>query len=351
MDKGNIRHSLHEILFLTFSAALSGFTEWGEIHEFGIYKIKWLRSFYPYRFGIPSHDTLGRFFARLDPNAFCECFTEWMAEIREHLENEVIALDGKSMNGVNPSAKGMESVYYVSAFASKAGLVLSQKATARKSNEIKVIPKLLDMIDCRGSIITADALNCQLEIAEKIIEKKADYLLALKKNQGEIYQQTIERFEKQSPDSVNINNDIGHGRIEKRTCRVLSDLRFIDNASYWPQLRSVVKIQAERIIKKTGETQTETRYYLSSLNPDAELINKSVRRHWSIENQLHWHLDVNFNEDKSRKRKDHSAENFTIVLKTALNLLKQRKEKRSMKIMKMKALMLDNERENLIFGL
>lgn len=350
MNKGNIRHSLNEILFLCFSAAISGYCEWDEIQDFAKYKIKWLRRFFPYKHGGPSHDTLSRFFAKLDPEEFCKCFTEWTSHLRKEFDYEVIAIDGKSVNGTKPHCKGMECIYYVSAFASKNKLTLGQVASLEKSNEIKAIPKLLDLIDCKNTIITVDALNTQANIAEKVIEKKADYLFALKKNQGEIYHQVVSRFNNQKIDNENINNEYDHGRIEKRTCKVISDLRFVDNASNWKGLQSIVKIESERIIKKTGEVENEIRYYLTSLKPDAALINKSVRSHWSVENNLHWHLDVTFGEDKSRKRKDHSPENFSIILKTALNLLAKNKGKKSIKRRRFEALMDDNLREELIFG-
>ena len=348
--KGNIRYTMNEILFLTLSAAISGVTEWDEMEEFGKYKLRWLRKFFPYKHGIPSHDTLSRFFAQLDPHTFCECFTCWMESLRQKYDYEVIALDGKAVKGKDPKAKGMEAVYLVSAFASKNNLVLSQKATFKKSNEVTAIPYLLDLIDCKGSIVTADALNCQTGIADKIVDKKADYLLAVKGNQGDFFEQIKDRFEKQVPHSTHTMNDLGHGRCEVRRCAVINDLRFIDQATKWKNLKSIVRIQAERTQKSTQATSIETRYYISSLEANAELINQSVRSHWSIENQLHWHLDVTFREDQSRKRKDHSTENFSIVLKTVLNLLKKVNDKKPLKRRKLRALLDDTQRENFIFG-
>lgn len=341
---------MNEILFLTFSAALSGITDWDEIEEFGNYKKRWLKKFFPYKHGIPSHDTLSRFFSQLNPDIFCECFTEWMGILRKRFDYEVIAIDGKAIKGSNPKAKGMEAVYYVSAYASKNNLVLSQKATQSKSNEIKATELLLDLIDCKGAIITTDALNTQTHIAEKIIAKKADYLLALKGNQGEIFTQVKERFEKQNIDAEHVENTLDHGRIETRRCQVISNLSFVDCSSDWENLKTIVKIEAQRTNKATSEKTIETRYYLSSLDSNAELINQSVRAHWSIENKLHWHLDVTFREDESRKRKDHSAQNFAIITKTALNLLKKVNSKKPVKRRKLQALLDDNQRENFIFG-
>ena len=236
----------------------------------------------------------------------------------------------------------------MSAHAAENELDLSQEITQEKSNEITAVPKLLDAIDCKGAIITVDALNCQTKIAEKVIRKGANYIFSLKKNQRELYEQVVGRFDRQDPVAVEENIDIGHGRIEKRTCSVINDLRFIDNASQWKGLQTIVRIDAQRIHKATGELQQETRYYISSLPPDAALINYSVRKHWSIENKLHWMLDVNFGEDKSRKRKDHSSKNYALVIKTALNLIKLKPIKGPLRRQKLRAMLDDNLREELL---
>lgn len=348
MNRGNFKHSLHEILFLTLSAAISGVQDWDEMEEFGKYKIEWLRKFFPYKNGVPSHDTLSRFYARLSPNEFCESFTAWVQTLRKKVDNEVIAVDGKTVNGTNPTAKGMKSLYYVSAYAAENELVLSQELTEEKSNEITAIPKLLDMIECKGSIITVDALNCQTKIAEKVIEKEANYIFALKKNHRALYSQIVDRFDKQSIDSEYTTRDMDHGRIEKRVCSVISNLDLIDGTEKWKGIQTIVKIEATRIQKSTGVQTQEVRYYISSLPADASLINYSVRKHWSIENKLHWMLDVNFGEDKSRKRKDHSATNYSLVIKTALNLIKLKPCKGPFKRQKLRAMLDDSLREQLL---
>ena len=348
MSRGNFRYSLNEILFLTLAAAISGVTDWDEMAEFGRYKLDWLRKFFAYKNGTPSHDTLNRIYSSLDPKQFCDSFTEWVGELRTHHQNEVIAIDGKTVKGSNPRCKGMEGLYYVSAYAAENELVLSQETTQEKSNEITAVPKLLDAIDCKGAIITVDALNCQAKIADKVIKKGANYIFSLKKNQQELYEQVVGRFERQDIADRDQNIDIGHGRIEKRTCSVIGDLKFIDNAAHWKGLRTIVKIEAERIHKATGELQRETRYYISSLAPEAALINYSVRKHWSIENKLHWMLDVNFGEDKSRKRKDHSSKNYALVIKTALNLIKLKPVKGPWRRQKLRAMLDDNLREELL---
>lgn len=333
---------------MTLAAAISGVTDWDEMAEFGRYKLDWLRKFFAYKNGTPSHDTLNRIYSSLDPKQFCDSFTEWVGELRTHHQNEVIAIDGKTVKGSNPRCKGMEGLYYVSAYAAENELVLSQETTQEKSNEITAVPKLLDAIDCKGAIITVDALNCQAKIADKVIKKGANYIFSLKKNQQELYEQVVGRFERQDIADRDQNIDIGHGRIEKRTCSVIGDLKFIDNAAHWKGLRTIVKIEAERIHKATGELQRETRYYISSLAPEAALINYSVRKHWSIENKLHWMLDVNFGEDKSRKRKDHSSKNYALVIKTALNLIKLKPVKGPWRRQKLRAMLDDNLREELL---
>lgn len=334
---------------MAISAALSGVTDWDEMEEFGKYKLPWLRQFYPFKNGIPSHDTINRLFSALNPEEFFECFNQWTSLLKQRYEHEVIAIDGKTIKGTNPKAKGMECLYYVSAYASENGLVLAQQTTQEKSNEITAIPKLLDMIDIQGCIVTVDALNCQKTLAKKVVDKKADYLFAVKNNQQELYDQIRGRFENQSVDDQNVEEDIGHGRIEKRTCKVICNLDFVDNAPQWEGLRSIVQIQAQRTQKATGKTQTETRYYISSLPADAQLINRSARKHWFIENKLHWVLDVSFNEDKSRKRKEYSAQNYSIIIKAALNMLKNKPKTMSYKRMKLKALLNDQAREDLLF--
>lgn len=339
---------MNEILFLTLAAAISGITEWDEMAEFGRHKLEWLRKFFEYEHGTPSHDTLNRLYSSLDPGQFCDSFTEWVGELRTHYRDEVIAIDGKTIRGTDPKCKGMEGIYYVSAYAAENELVLSQAITQEKSNEITAVPKLLDAIDCKGAIITVDALNCQTKIAEKVMEKEANYIFSLKKNQRELYEQVVGRFERQTAADHDKNIDIGHGRIETRTCSVISDLTFIDNAEQWKGMQTIVKIDAERIQKATGEVQRETRYYISSLRPDAALINYSVRKHWSIENKLHWILDVNFGEDRSRKRKDHSAKNYALVIKTALNLIRLKPGKGPLKRQKLRALLDDDLREELL---
>jgi predicted transposase YbfD/YdcC len=323
LSRGNYKYPLEEILFLALASAISGLCYFDEMEEFGELQIDWFRKYFPYKNGIPSHDTINRLFAAMDPKEFCSCFTAWVQSIRKDVDREVIAIDGKAIKGSAQPSKGIKSLQFVSAYAAQNSLVLCQEVVDGKSNEMTAVPKLIDLIDCKGAIITVDALNCQVDIATKILEKKADYLLALKSNHRGLYEQVKTRFERQEPVQIHSTENVDHGRVEKRICSLISDLKWIDDAENWPLLKTVIKIESSRYHKATGKTDTQTRYYISSLHADAELINKSVRLHWSIENKLHWMLDVSFKEDASRKRKDHSTENYALISKMALNLIKQ----------------------------
>lgn len=348
MNRGNFRHPLEEIMFVAISASICGINEWDDMEDFACEKIDWFRKFYPYKNGIPSHDTISRLFAKLCPVEFCKYFTEWVQSLKQNIDKEVIAIDGKAVKGSAQKSKGIKSLYFVSAFASENELVLCQEMVDEKSNEITAIPKILDLIECKGTIITVDALNTQKEIAKKVINKQADYIFALKGNQGEIYDQVKGRFERQKTDSVSLECDCGHGRVETRKCSAIGNLEFIDSAAEWIGLKSIAKVETERYFKATGKTETEVRYYLCSVIADAELINKSVRNHWSIENKLHWMLDVCFKEDASRKRKDNSTPNYGMICKIALNIIKQMPGKGSYKRRKFKALINDDERERMM---
>jgi predicted transposase YbfD/YdcC len=348
LNRGNYIYPLLEIMFVAVASAVCGITEWQDMEDFGNEKIDWFRKYYPYQKGIPSHDTISRLFAKLCPVEFCKHFTQWVESIREPIDKEVIAIDGKAVKGSAQKSKGIKSLYFVSAYASENELVLGQEIVDEKSNEITAVPKLLDMIDCKGAIITVDALNTQTQIAKKIIDKQADYIMALKGNQGEIYEQVKERFSRQMIDSIDTTHDLGHGRVETRTCSVIKDLTFIDKAIDWVNIKCVIKIDSNRYFKATGKTEQETRYYICSLDSDAQLINKSVRNHWAIENKLHWMLDVGFREDASRKRKDNSTANYGMICKIALNMIKQTKGTGSYKRRKFKALINDAHREKIM---
>ena len=322
--RGNLKHQLVEILFLAVTATLSGVNHCKHIKLFGNANLEWYRSYFPFENGIPSDVTLGRVFSSLDTEMFNELFVRWVKGLGIIGKKPLIAVDGKRLRGSYDKASNRPALHLVSAFAAESGISITQKGCSSKSNEITTIPDILKQID-KGCIITIDAMGCQKKIAEKIIENESDYILAVKQNQDELHRQTTKMFEIHAPDSVDETIDSGHGRIETRKCTVVNNLDFMDVAEDWIGLKSLIKVESERTIKITGKTETNTRFYISSLNESAKTFNCHIRNHWAIENNLHWVLDEVFNEDKSRRRKGNVAENFSIIAKIALTLLKKEK--------------------------
>lgn len=320
-------HLLIDIIFITIAAVISGAESWYDIEDFGQVKESWLRKFLKLPNGIPRHDTFNRVFAALDPDQLAKCFLDWTRCVSELTKGEVISIDGKTIRGsYDPGSKSI--VHMVSAWASANNMVLGQQKVGDKSNEITAIPALLEVLTIAGCIVTIDAMGCQKTIASAIIDKQADYILALKGNQGELHDQVQESFRFIQASTVNQQTDLGHGRVEKRVCSVIDDLSMIGQAHQWKQLRSIVKIETERYIKSTTETQYETRYYISSLTAGAHQFNQHIRDHWKIENSLHWVLDVAFHEDQSHKRAGNAAQNFSVINRIALNLLKSETQTR-----------------------
>jgi predicted transposase YbfD/YdcC len=331
-------HKLSDILFMTIAAVLSGCDDWNEIELYAETKEPWLRRYLELPGGIPSHDTFNRVFSLLDPDALRGCFLSWVEQIASLTEGEVVSIDGKRLCGSGESGK-RSIIHMVSAWSGANSLVLAQVKVDDKSNEITAIPNLLHVLELKGCIVTIDAMGCQREIAEGVIEKGADYILAVKGNQGFLLDDIKEAFSqhKNIPSCTDLSQ--GHGRIEKRTCRVVSDTDWICRKQQWVGLKTLIEIRAERTIKATGEKQKEeVRYYISSLASDAPSFNKYIRTHWGIENHLHWTLDVVFHEDQSMKRAGHAAENFALINRIALNLLKADKDSKiSMKNKRHKA--------------
>ncbi len=325
--RGNLHHMLTDMIFLVISAVVSGANSWVDIEIFGKSQISWLKKFVPLKSGIPSHDTLGRVFAILDHEQFSQYFIEWVNTISSLTNGEVIAIDGKRMRGSYDNASGKNAIHMVSAFAALNGLCLGQTTCNEKSNEITAIPKLLELLSIQGCTVTIDAMGCQTKIAKKIKSKKANYILAVKENQKELSEQVEKTFKIAEPASIDTDIDAGHGRVETRKCTVVDDLRFFDVQKEWTGLKTIIKIESEQYIKSHKKTQKETRFYISDLPADAASINKKIRNHWSVENNLHWMLDVVFGEDASRKRKGNSAKNFNLISKIALSLITQEKTK------------------------
>jgi predicted transposase YbfD/YdcC len=322
-------HLLEEILLISIAAILSGANGWNEIEDYAHSKHAWFKSFLTLPSGIPSHDTFNRVFSALDPEELEKGFVAWVSSIAKLTAGEVVAIDGKTLRGAQePSKKGPDKkaiVHMVSAWANTNCLVLAQRRIDEKSNEITAIPKLLDALELSGTVVTIDAMGCQRAIAEKIVDKKADYILAVKENQGHLLEEIKDSFQMLAADAVAEEVDYGHGRVEQRTCSVIADLSLVEKAAEWASLQGLVRIEAERYHKATGKTEREIRYYITSLEPDAARLNRSIRQHWGIENKLHWALDVGFGEDLDRKRAGHAAQNFSVLNRIALNLLKQDK--------------------------
>jgi len=333
----NREHLLEEILLIAIAAVLSGAESWNDIADYGEDKQEWLQTFLMLPSGIPSHDTFNRVFAALDPEEMEKGFAAWVASIAKLTAGEVVAIDGKTLCGTRETGK-KKLVHMVSAWAEGNGLVLGQRKVDEKSNEITAIPKLLNALELAGTVITIDAMGCQREIASRIIEKKADYVLAVKDNQGLLAEQVRDSFLLLPCEAVAEEIDCGHGRVEQRRCSVIADLSLIEKAAEWASLQGLVRIESERYHKVSGKIEREIRYYITSLRPDAARLNSVVRQHWGIENKLHWVLDVGFGEDLDRKRAGHTAQNFSILNRIALNLLKQDKtSKRGIKGKRLKA--------------
>ena len=320
-------HLLEDIIFITIAAVICGAETWNDIENYGISKEIWLKKYLTLPNGIPSHDTFNRVFSALDPDELEKCFLDWIRAVSQLTKGEVVSIDGKTIRGSRDHRK-KSIVHMVSAWAGKNQLSLGQVKVDNKSNEITAIPKLLKVLFLKGCIVTIDAMGCQTNIAEEIIKKEADYILAVKGNQESLELGINDTIKLEKPVDVNEASDFGHGRIETRKCSVYTDLSHIENPNRWKELKCLVAIEATRINKMTGHQESETRLYISSLEPDAEKINQSIREHWGIENSLHWVLDVSFGEDKSRKRDGNSAQNFSIINRMALNMLKNEKSKK-----------------------
>ncbi len=323
----NKRHSLTDILVLTILAVICGAESWVDVEEFGDLKQGWLETFLSLPNGIPSHDTIGGVFARLSPETLQDSFLSWINSLVEISNGEIIAIDGKTLRHSYGRAINRKAIHMISAWACNNKLVLGQMKVDEKSNEITAIPELLKMIDIKGCTITIDAMGTQKEIAKQIIQQEADYILALKGNQGIPHMVVEDYFQKGLKNNfLGINFDYfeeidkDHGRIEIRKCWMVSDLKWLYDRIFWSGLKSVGMVQSTRIID--DKETTETRFYLISFDNDAERFGRSVRSHWQVE-ALHWSLDVSFNEDDCTVRKGNAAENFSTIRRIALNLLKK----------------------------
>lgn len=329
---GKIDHPLINILFIIICGVLCGADDWVAIATFGQSQQRWLAKYLNLENGIPSHDTLGRTFAVINSQEFQQGFMNWMSNVSQLIEG-VVAVDGKKLRRSHDKGIGKEAIHMVSAWGVANGLVLGQRKVDEKSNEITAIPQLLEALDLKDCIVTIDAMGCQTEIAEQIIEQDGDYLLSLKGNQGQLHEDVAEMFDYFEEIAFqDIDHDYhktvnkGHGRLEVRERWVFEPAAWSDyfrTLDKWAGLQAVAMIRSQR--REDEKVTTETRYFITSLAVQAERVLSAARNHWDIENSLHWVLDIAFNEDQSRIRQGHAAENLAVIRHLALNLLSQEK--------------------------
>jgi len=320
------KHRLIDLLVLALCGIIANCDDWPDITLFAQQRESWFRRFLALPGGIPSHDTFERVFAALNPRALEACCLTWLRAVAGLAGVEHIAIDGKSLRGSASSKLG--ALHVVSAWATKAQVSLGQVAVDGKGNEITAIPKLLDLLDLDGALVTIDAIGCQKAIAKKIVDRGGDYVLVVKANQERLQQdiqQTVAQALEGELPSPGVRQcttkESGHGRLEERSCVIIEDVRGIRDRSAWPQLRVVGMCRRERTVN--GETTTEVCYFIGSRRMAARRYLAALRNHWGIENNLHWQLDVSFHEDASRVENRHGAENLSLFRKLALNLLKQ----------------------------
>lgn len=337
---GMVHYPLTEILVVIMVGFLCRCEDFDEFEDLAEEELAWFRKLLPFAQGVAPAQTMRRTLARLNPKQLDQAFAGWVAALGECVRG-VIAIDGKTLRGSKHSSDGTGALHLVQAYAHEAGLVLASCATHAKSNEITAIPELLKMIDIHGAIITIDAMGTQTEIASKIIKGGGDYVLALKGNQGTLQEDVADWFA--DPGLAGISQvhatvDSGHGRIEERTIRSADAGWLAERHPGWAKLSTIVAVTSRRTNKKTGEISSETRLFISSLPPEPQALADAIRAHWSIENNLHWTLDVAFREDECRIRKNHAPQNLANIRRFALNMLKQDTTKISIKRKRFKAL-------------
>jgi predicted transposase YbfD/YdcC len=324
------RHKLGDILFLAVCAMLGGGNDFVAMEKFGHAKWDWLKKFLELPNGIPSHDTIGRVFSLLDSEHFIRCFLSWVQTIHQVTAGEIVALDGKSVRASLDQAKGQNPLHVVSAWASTNRVALGQVMVDEKSNEITAIPRLLELLELHGAIVTIDAMGCQKEIAAKVRERGADYVLAVKGNQEHLEADIVDYFaaldegsKRNRQRSQATQHSRGHGRLETRWCDAVPTPRTLRNREEWKDLKSICRVT--RAWTEGGQEKSEVRYFISSLAADAQVLAKAILGHWGIENGLHWVLDMYFAEDRSRARTEHAAANLAVLRRWIITLLRQDK--------------------------
>lgn len=314
-------YPLNEIIFLVISAVISGIEHWEEIEDFGEDEIDWLKKYLPYKNGIPSHDTLNRVMSGLCPKQFEECFIAWTSSLIPDNVQQHICIDGKTVRRSKDTKAGKKAIHLINAWSSSFSLCLAQVKQQEGNNEISTIPDVLAYLELKNSIVSIDAIGCQKTIAKTIHSKEGNYILAVKKNQQDLLEDIQSSFKQFPVHDTFEDIDKGHGRLEIRRCRVLTNLDLISAKSKWEGLSCILEIQSSRETLLTNKKESETRYYVASLKTDAEQFCRLVRHHWKIENCLHWSLDVIFREDLCRKRQENAAQNFALIRKIGMNLL------------------------------
>lgn len=322
------RHLLMDILFISVCAVICGATSFVDMEDFGFAKLEWFRERLELPNGIPSHDTFRRVFSLIDPEGFRACFMAWTQAISRAVNGDIIALDGKTLRRSFGSTTGLDAIHVLNAWSSANDFCVGQMKVDGKSNEITAMPELLKLMDIRGSTVTADALNCQKEIASQIVEQGGDYVLAVKANQASLHEDVKLFFEDGIAEGFDVpcvlteQDDWGHGRTENRKCYSVevAHLDWFKHKEEWKGLKSIACIESARRTRDTESIQR--RYFISSLS-DTARIARSIRHHWRIENKLHWVMDVDFDEDSCRARTDHAPENFAMLRQIAHNLIKQ----------------------------
>jgi predicted transposase YbfD/YdcC len=350
------RHKLYpleEILFLVINACICGSYDFEEIQDFGKARIDYLRKYYPYKNGTPSHDTINRVLSLLNPITFNDVFMSWVKDIIGDKEPDIISIDGKAQCGTAPKIKNSKKlIHQISAWANESCMVLAQTSVEGKGHEIEGIKSLLALLDIKDDIITIDAIGCQTAICEQIISQEGHYTIGVKGNQKELYAEIENAFNKITIQDIHTQTDADSGRVSVRKCSVLHTLdTFVPEAARFKNAKSVICIQSERFDKQNQKNSIEKRYYISDLELNAQYFNQIIRQHWGIENKLHWHLDVTMNEDNDRKRTRKLSTNFALIRKIALNILTKIKdiEKISIKRIQKKAIMSESHLEKILF--
>jgi predicted transposase YbfD/YdcC len=345
-QSGKVWYPLDEMLLLCLLGVLAGAESWVEIAEFGKAKLDFLRRFRPFENGTPSHDQLGDLFAVLDADQFQSCFIAWVASLTScrrrasgtKLGPDIVAIDGKTLRRAYQQGGAKAPIHMISAWSSQQRLVLGQAKVAEKSNEITAIPDLLDLLTLKGATVTIDAMGCQKEIAKKIKDKEADYVLALKGNQGTLSEDvelffTEQKARKFRDTTISRHQTLekSHGRIETRTYTAIGDIAWLEERHDWAGLCSIIMVESVREIIG-GKTESETRFYISSLGADAERQGEAIRSHWGVENSHHWVMDMVFRDDECRIRKANAPANFATIKHIAGNLMRRAAGKKSMRV-------------------